>query len=234
MHEAVGAEHAGAGTAGRYSPETPPHAYSPVTLSYSSCAAAHGAAGAGATAQVEAAAAAMQEAAAAAEHESCDTAGRYSPETPLHAYLPVTLSYSSDAEAHGAADIEAAPAEPGGLAAAEDEARAVVVAMSADPAAADEIGGAPGEDAATGYARGRTGVRMCEPGHRAGSAGADSRQATSRMRKKRRVQDDELEEHMHQEKLKELEQTVTTEELHCQQRRYHQQKGVVPARSRDG
>ena len=54
------------------------------------------------------------------------------------------------------------------------------------------------------------------------------------MRKKRRVQDDELEEHIHQEKLKELKQTVTTEELHCQQRRYHQQKGVVPARSRDG
>ena len=34
-------------------------------------------------------------------------------------------------------------------------------------------------------------------------------------------------------KLKGLQQTVTTEELHCQQRRYHQQKDVVPARSRD-
>ena len=56
----AGAEHAGAGTAGQYSPGTPPHAYSPVTLSYSSDAAAHGAAGAGATAQVEAAAAATQ------------------------------------------------------------------------------------------------------------------------------------------------------------------------------
>ena len=180
-------------------------------------------------------AAAVQEAAAAAaEHGSCDTAGRYSPETPPHAYSPVTLSYSSDAEAHGAADMETAPAEPDGLAAAEDGTKAVVVAVSAGPAATDETGGAPGEDAATGHARGRTGVRMCEPGHRAGSAGADSRQATSRMRRKRRVQDDELEEHMHQEELRELGQTVTTEELHCQQRRYHQQRGVVPARSRDG
>ena len=46
-------------------------------------------------------------------------------------------------------------------------------------------------------------------------------------------QDDELKEHIHQEKLEELEQTATTEELHCIQRRYHQQRGVVPARSRD-
>ena len=68
---------------------------------------------------------------------------------------------------------------------------------------------------------------------RAGSAGADSRQATSRVQKKRRIQDDKLEKRIHLEKLKGLEQTVTTEELHCQQRRYHQQKGVVPARSRD-
>ena len=68
---------------------------------------------------------------------------------------------------------------------------------------------------------------------RAGSAGADSRQATSRVQKKRRIQDDKLEKRIHLEKLKELEQTVTTEELHCQQRRCHQQKGVVPARSRD-
>ena len=48
------------------------------------------------------------------------------------------------------------------------------------------------------------------------------------------MQDDELEKHIHLEKLKGLEQTVTTEELHCLQRRYHQQRGVVPVRSRDG
>ena len=47
------------------------------------------------------------------------------------------------------------------------------------------------------------------------------------------MRDDELEKRIHLEKLKGLEQNVTTEELHCQQRRYHQQKGVVPARSRD-
>ena len=36
------------------------------------------------------------------------------------------------------------------------------------------------------------------------------------------------------EELKELEQIVTPKELlHCLQRRYHRQKGVVPARSRD-
>ena len=74
---------------------------------------------------------------------------------------------------------------------------------------------------------------MCEPGHRAGSSGADSRQATSRMKRKRRMQEDKTEKHTHLEKLKELQQTVTTEESQCQQRRCHQQKGVVPARSRD-
>ena len=70
---------------------------------------------------------------------------------------------------------------------------------------------------------------------RAGSAGADSRQATSRVQRKRRMQDDKLEKHIYLEKLKPegLEQIVTPEELHCLQRRYHQQKGVVPARSRD-
>ena len=46
-------------------------------------------------------------------------------------------------------------------------------------------------------------------------------------------QDDELKRRIHLEKLKELEQTATTEELHCVRRRYHQQKSVVPARSRD-
>ena len=38
---------------------------------------------------------------------------------------------------------------------------------------------------------------------------------------------------MHLERLEGLEQNVTTEESHCQHRRYHQQRGVVPARSRD-
>ena len=42
-----------------------------------------------------------------------------------------------------------------------------------------------------------------------------------------------MEDHIHLEKLKGPGQTVTPEELHCLQRRYHQQKRVVPARSRD-
>ena len=45
--------------------------------------------------------------------------------------------------------------------------------------------------------------------------------------------DDKLKNHMHLEKLKELEQTMPPEELHCLQRRYHRQKSVVSARSRD-
>ena len=47
---------------------------------------------------------------------------------------------------------------------------------------------------------------MCEPSCRAGSVGADSKQAASRVQKKRRIRDDELKDHIHQEKLEELEQ----------------------------
>ena len=157
--------------------------------------------------------------------------GRYSPETPPHAYSPVTLSYSSDAAVHGAAGAEAATAEPDDLAAAVDATKAVVTAVSASPAAVEGLGGTSGEGAAA--ARGRTGVRMCEPGHRAGSSGADSRQATSRMKRKRRMQEDKTEKRIHLEKPEELQQTVTTEESRYQQRRCHQQEGVVPARIRD-
>jgi hypothetical protein len=157
--------------------------------------------------------------------------GRCSPETPPHAYSPVTLSYSSDAAVHGAAGAEAATAEPDDLAVAVDTTRAVVTAVSASPAAAEGLGGTSGEDAAT--ARGRTAVRMCEPGHRAGSSGAGSRQATSRMKRKRRMQENKTEKRIHLEKPEELQQTVTTEESRYQQRRCHQQEGVVPARIRD-
>ena len=68
---------------------------------------------------------------------------------------------------------------------------------------------------------------------RAGSTGADSRQTASRVQRKRQIRDDEQRKHIRPEKFKELEQTVTTEGPHCLQRRYHQQRGVVPARSRD-
>ena len=91
------------------------------------------------------------------------------------------------------------------------------------------------EDEAGGPAeRGRACARVYRPGNRAGSAGAGSRQAASRAQRKRRIQSGELKEHIHQEKLEELEQTATTEELQCVQRRYCQQRSVVPARSRDG
>ena len=53
------------------------------------------------------------------------------------------------------------------------------------------------------------------------------------MQRKRQIRDDEQRKHIRLEKFKELVQTVTTEEPHCLQRKYHQQKGVVPARSRD-
>ena len=68
---------------------------------------------------------------------------------------------------------------------------------------------------------------------RAGSAGADSRQTASRVQRKRQIRDDEQRRHIRLEKFKELEQTVATEEPHCLQRRYHQQKAVVFARSKD-
>ena len=165
------------------------------------------------------------------ESDSFDSSESDSPETPPHAYSPVTLSYSSDAAVHGAAGAEAATAGPDDLAAAVNTTRAVVTAVSASPAAAEGLGGTSGEDAAT--ARGRTAVRMCEPGHRAGSSGADSRQATSRMKRKRRMQENKTEKRIHLEKPEELQQTVTTEESRYQQRRCHQQEGVVPARIRD-
>ena len=81
--------------------------------------------------------------------------------------------------------------------------------------------------------RGRTVHAAHNASGRAGSVGVDSRQVTSRVQRKRQMWDDELEKRIHLEKLKELEQAVTTEELHCRQRRYHQQKDVVPARSKD-
>ena len=133
--------------------------------------------------------------------------GRYSPETPPGTYSPVTPSYSSDAAMSTKQDPEVRAA-----------------AVDITELAEDEAGG-PAERGRTTHAA------VHRTRSRAGSAGADSRQATSRVQKKRRIQDDELKEHIHQEKL---EQTATTEELHCVQRRYHQQRGVVPARSRDG
>ena len=71
------------------------------------------------------------------------------------------------------------------------------------------------------------------PGDKAGSAGAGNNQATSRAQREKRLQSDELREHIRREKLDELEQIVATREQHCVQRRYHQHKGVVPARSRN-
>ena len=66
----------------------------------------------------------------------------------------------------------------------------------------------------------------------ASSVGAGSRQIVSRVQRKRRIQYDELTEHIQLEKLEELEQTATTEEL------YHQQKikenGVAIGDSRSG
>jgi hypothetical protein len=53
------------------------------------------------------------------------------------------------------------------------------------------------------------------------------------VRKKRRIRDDEQREHAHLERREELEQNTTPEELHCAQRRCHQQRGVVPAKSRN-
>jgi len=135
--------------------------------------------------------------------------GQYSPETPPGAYSPVAPSYSSDAAMSTRQDPEVRAAAADITELAEDEA------------------GGPAERGRTTHAA----VHRTRSG--AGSAGADSRQATSRMQKKRRIQDDELKEHIHQEKLEELEQTATTEELHCVQRRYHQQRGVVPAGDRD-
>ena len=96
-----------------------------------------------------------------------------------------------------------------------------------DPAAGEDDAAEPAE-------RGRACVRVCRPSSRVGSAGAGSRQATNRAQKKRRMQSDELKGYIHQEKLEEPEQTTTTGELHCVQRRYYQQRSVVPAKSRDG
>ena len=77
--------------------------------------------------------------------------------------------------------------------------------------------------------------RACARVYRLGSrAGAGSRQAASMAQRGRRIQIGELKEHVHQEKLGELEQTATTEELHCVRRGYCQQRSVVPARSIDG
>ena len=99
----------------------------------------------------------------------------------------------------------------------------------------DNFGPAAGEgEAVEPTDRGRSTHTVSSAGARAGSAGADNRQATNRVQRKRRVADDELEKRIQLESLKGLEQNVTTEELNCQQRRHHQQKGVVPARSRDG
>jgi hypothetical protein len=165
------------------------------------------------------------------ESDSFDSSESDSPETPPHAYSPVTLSYSSDAAEHSAAGAEAAIAEPDDLATAVNATKAVVAAVSASPAAGEGLGGTSGEDAAA--SRGRTGVRMCEPGHRAGSSGAGSRQAASRMKRKRQMQEDRTEKHVRLEKPEELQQTVTAEESRYQQRRSHQQEGVVPARIRD-
>ena len=144
-----------------------------------------------------------------ADARSFNEDGQYSPETPPGAYSPVAPSYSSDAAMSTRQDPE-------------------VRAAAADITELAEDGA--GEPAERGRA---THASLHRTRSRAGSAGADSRQATSRMQKKRRIQDDELKEHIHQEKLEELEQTATTEELHCVQRRYHQQRGVVPAGDRD-
>ena len=127
----------------------------------------------------------------------------------LLTYSPVTPSYSSDAAMSTKQDPEVRAA-----------------AVDITELAEDEAGG-PAERGRTTHAA------IHRTRDRAGSAGADSRQATNRVQKKRRIQDDELKEHIHQEKLDGLAQTATTEELHCVQRRYCQQRGVVPARSRD-
>ena len=95
-----------------------------------------------------------------------------------------------------------------------------------DPTAGEDGTAEPAE-------RGRAFARVYGPGNRVGSASAGSRQAANRAQRKRRIQSDELKEHIHREKLDGLAQTATTEELHCVQRRYCQQRGVVPARSRD-
>jgi hypothetical protein len=99
----------------------------------------------------------------------------------------------------------------------------------------DNFDPAAGGDATAELAeRGRACVRVCRPSSRVGSAGAGSRQATSRAQRKRRMQSAELKGYIHQEKLEELGQTTTIEELHCVQRRYCQQRCVVPAKSKDG
>ena len=96
-----------------------------------------------------------------------------------------------------------------------------------------------GEDGARGpTGRGRPSYATAHrTSVRAGSAGVDSRQATSRVQRKRRMQDDELKKCSHTSGEAQGagagSQAATIEELHCVQRRYHRQKGVVPARSRD-
>ena len=77
--------------------------------------------------------------------------------------------------------------------------------------------------------RGKAQTRLThKSGGRTGSVNAGCRQAASRAQRKRQIQSDELKEHVHQEKLAmgKLEQTATTEELHCVQRRYTANKGV--------
>ena len=108
--------------------------------------------------------------------------------------------------------------------------------LSVCPSVCPSVRGSAGEDGTVGPAeRGRACAQAYRPGDRVGSAGAGSRQANSRAKRKRRIQSDELKEHIHREKLDGLAQTATTEleELHCAQHRYCQQRGVVPARSRD-
>ena len=84
--------------------------------------------------------------------------------------------------------------------------------------------------------RGRAQVRLAhKSGDRAGSVNAGCRQATSRVRRKHQMQEERRRrsEHVRLEKLRELGQVGTAEASQCQQRRPHQQKGVVPAESRD-
>jgi hypothetical protein len=111
-------------------------------------------------------------------------------------------------------------------------------------AAADAAIDAAEENAAAGDAaegnaaavRGRAQARLThKSGDRAGIVNAGCRQATSRVWRKHQIQEERRRrsEHVRLERLRERGQVGTTEASQCQQRRHHQQKGVVPAGSRD-
>ena len=124
---------------------------------------------------------------------------------------------------------------------AMNTAEAATGAAGAEATTTDAAMNAAGENAAAGDTteeaaaamRGRACARVYGPGNRVSSAGAGSKQTASRAQRKRRIQSDEPKEHIDQEKLDGLAKIATTEELHCVRRRDCQQRGVVPARSRD-